>query len=224
MCEEDTYTVPEHYLLLGRDLTPLRDKIRTGLRNRVSCPSSRMKCLSQVSTLDFKAFEPVKMAASLNDVTKKVLSHQSVSQGAISAVIDELFCSINEWLAAFHVICNRQFPDGYEEGHRLAVALPERLLQQLVEFLDKVILVIEDPVSAVKQYGSTQIHLHIKFNIDAETRHFIDWTQNIKCDYSYNDHGCYSQGHEPAKNKSRGLLWGILGGIGLYSLSSGNHN
>ncbi|GAM10426.1 hypothetical protein OR1_02715 [Geobacter sp. OR-1] len=211
---EDTCSVPEHYRILAQELAPLRDKIRATLRERPMCSGKKLTSFVQAANI-LSMFDADRISSVFTSISSTILARESVSRSIIVSAVDELSCAVNSCLSTFYELSSCQFPEGYEAGKPLVIALPERFLLQLTEFMDRLLLTIEDPAAAHLEYGTTKITLNVTFNIDAEVRRFQDWIGSVKQEEPNSRVSC---------NKTGELFWGILGGIALSSLFFGDHN
>ena len=174
----DNYTMPAHYKQLQIEMEALIVKIRDTLDTRTSS-SSPLDNFSQVAMLP-NGEQIAQFASCFNSFASKILSEFTASPLIVKSALEDLKFELFSCLSKYRELCSRGFPQGYEEGHGLLIAVSKRLLEQILEVCENIVKFMNSLGQNQKMSGNNRISLYVKLNNDAEVARYVAWTERVQ--------------------------------------------
>lgn len=215
MTTEDEIVVPKHYVQFVNAIEPHINLLRASLATPPALGESLHELTDLGILIDASIIE--RLADSLNSFGSRVFASQDVYDVTVIAEADSFGRVIRSCLANFDMLRSRPFPEGFESGHPLLVAIIEKPLRQLLEAMETVQEAVFHPKENIAKHGSFSIKLHIDFSVTDEVAAWEDWCNTMKAQVACEDSYFCSQSSSK-KSKSRSWLWALLGAYAGYEL------
>jgi|GEM_PF-5831440 hypothetical protein len=176
------FIVPDHYIWFVKGLKPLIIEINRALKEKPLPKGSPHDIFSESYLFRWlreleRIFLNIKEA--INRTGKVLASSEPVKRDEVEKSVQEIRILVKRFVHLFHTLWQKPFPEGFEEGQHLFSALFEKPLNDLKEFFQNVVNIVENPEDAVKSNGSTTFELVLVLKIDKEAEAFHQWCHKM---------------------------------------------
>lgn len=176
---DQTISIPPHYLVAVEELKPMLEELRSALLNRpfpggTPWPDlgAAMKPLYSFNRV-FRKFEtPVLDLAEL-------LAENEVTAEEMKDAIYRVRKVVSKLAGKYHDIWGRSYPYGMERGQLLTGSMTERVLKTIYTGFEGLVQAVENPESAVGNAGSPCVAINMDFSFNPEVHEFERFTGEL---------------------------------------------
>lgn len=215
MTPADEVTVPKHYLQFVNAIEPHINLLRESLDTPPLLGEPLCELTDAGVLIDATVIQ--RLADSITSFGSRVFAAKDVYDVTVLAEADTFGKAVRSYLANFDVVRSRPFPEGFESGHPLLVAIIEKPLHQLLASIETVREAVFRPKEFVAKHGSFTINLNIVFSVTDEVAAWEDWCNTMKAQVAREDSYFCSQAGSK-KSKPRSWFWALLGAYAVHEL------